>query len=83
MLISYLVVVSIPRSTRNGEYEGAEFWDSNEALIRAALLELGPLHPYVYAPQNLSQIFEPAVIAALESPTPSRRSAVVNYHILT
>jgi len=53
-------------STQNGEYEDSNFWQNNEALIQEALLELGPLRSYVYAPQKLADVFQPAVVAALE-----------------
>jgi hypothetical protein len=41
------------------------------------LRELGPLHPYVYAPQNMSGVFVPAVAAALEESSPDRRVAAL------
>eukprot|EP00277_Geminigera_cryophila_P011953 CAMPEP_0179450516 /NCGR_PEP_ID=MMETSP0799-20121207/34483_1 /TAXON_ID=46947 /ORGANISM="Geminigera cryophila, Strain CCMP2564" /LENGTH=321 /DNA_ID=CAMNT_0021244679 /DNA_START=162 /DNA_END=1124 /DNA_ORIENTATION=+ len=58
-------------STQNGEYEDSDFWQNNEAIIQEALLELGPLRSYVYAPQKLADVFQPAVVAALEEPSPT------------
>jgi hypothetical protein len=56
--------------------QGGDFWEKNEALIKEALRELGPLHAYVYAP-NTSQAFEPAVLVALAQPSPAERVAAL------
>lgn len=52
-----------------GEYEGADFWDENHALLKAAWGELGQLHSYVYAPSP-EQALVPAAARALQSSNP-------------
>jgi len=59
-----------PEALYGGENEGVEFWEDNEALLKEALRELGPLHPYVYNPTP-QQAFTPSVAAALSSSSSS------------
>ncbi|KAJ1487180.1 hypothetical protein T484DRAFT_1787558 [Baffinella frigidus] len=71
-----------------GEYEGADFWDENHALLKAAWGELGQLHSYVYAPSP-EQALVPAAARALQSSNPveallslTKETEVVGVHAI-